>query len=191
MTLATRANPTASAPTTLPAWAIDPAHTDILFSAKHMMVTTVRGKFHDVDGTLSLDETDPTNSSADIRIAAASLNTGSDPRDAHLRSADFFDAERYPYITFRSTAVEHVRGDEYRVTGDLTIRQTTRPATFDATFLGFYTGMQGGRRAGISARTKINRKDWGLGWNVALEAGGWLVGEDVTIEVEVAIDQIA
>ncbi len=189
MTLAISASPAGTTPIALPAWTIDPAHTDILFSAKHMMVTTVRGKFTDVDGTLFLDEDDPTRSSADIRIAAASLSTGSEPRDGHLRSADFFDVERHPFITFRSTAVEHVRGDDYRVTGDLTIRETTRPATFDARFLGFYAGMRGGRRAGISARTTINRKDWGLGWNVALEAGGWLVGEDVTIEVEVAVDQ--
>jgi polyisoprenoid-binding protein YceI len=194
MTLATttpahQASP--ASPTTAPVWTIDAAHTDVLFSAKHMMVTTVRGKFHDVDGTLVLDESDPTHSAADIRIAAESLNTGAAPRDAHLRSADFFDVERYPFITFRSTAVEHVRGDAYRITGDLTIKDTTRPATFDATFLGFYAGMKGGRRAGISARTRINRKDWGLGWNVALEAGGWLVGEDVTIEVEVAVDQVA
>jgi polyisoprenoid-binding protein YceI len=194
MTLATRANDSASttpAPGGLTDWTIDAAHTDVLFSAKHMMVTTVRGKFNDVDGTLSLDETDPTRSSADIRIGADSLNTGSDPRDGHLRSADFFDVERFPFITFRSTSVEHVRGDDYRITGDLTIKETTRPATFDATFLGFYAGMDGGRRAGLSARAKINRKDWGLGWNVALEAGGWLVGEDVTIEIEVAVDQAA
>jgi polyisoprenoid-binding protein YceI len=175
----------------VPAWTIDPAHTDILFSAKHMMVTTVRGKFHDVDGTLFLDETDPTRSSADIRIAAASLNTGVAPRDAHLRSADFLDADNYPFIAFRSTAVEHVKGNDYRITRDLTIRETTRPVTFDATFLGFYASMQGGRRAGLSARTRINRRDWGLGWNVALEAGGWLVSEDVTIEIEVAVDQAA
>jgi polyisoprenoid-binding protein YceI len=194
MTLAIPATPpVGSSPTaaakTAPAWTIDAAHTDILFSAKHMMVTTVRGKFHDVDGTLFLDENDPTRSSADIRITAASLSTGVDPRDAHLRSADFLDADNYPFIDFRSTAVEHVKGDAYRITGELTIRETTRPVTFDATFLGFYAGMQGGRRAGLSARTRINRKDWGLGWNVALEAGGWLVGEDVTIEIEVAVEQ--
>jgi polyisoprenoid-binding protein YceI len=190
MTLATPTSQTA-APSSPSPWSIDPAHTDILFSAKHMMVTTVRGKFHEVDGTLVLDESDPTRSTGEIRIAAASLNTGAAPRDAHLRSADFFDAENYPWITFRATAVEHVADDDYRVAGDLTIRETTRPATFDATFLGFYTGMQGGRRAGIAARTKLNRKDWGLGWNVALEAGGWLVGEEVTIEIEVAVDQAA
>jgi polyisoprenoid-binding protein YceI len=196
MTLATPVNPThvlettATEPTAAAAWSIDAAHTDILFSAKHMMVTTVRGKFHDVEGTLLLDENDPTHSSGEIRIAAASLNTGSAPRDAHLRSADFFDAEQHPSITFRSTSIEHVSGDDYRVTGDLTIRETTRPATFEATFLGFYAGMNGGRRAAISARTQINRKAWGLGWNVALEAGGWLVGEDVTIEIEVAVDRV-
>ena len=166
MTLAIPAIPAAPAPAALPAWTIDRAHTDILFSAKHMMVTTVRGKFHDVDGTLFLDEADPTQSSADIRIAAGSLNTGADARDGHLRSADFFDVERYPFITFRSTAVQHVRGDDYRVTGDLTIRETTRPATFDATFLGFYTGMDGGRRAGLPrgrrsiARTGTSAGTW-------------------------------
>jgi polyisoprenoid-binding protein YceI len=203
MTLATTATPPANLHLDTPgsqsgaaapastAWAIDAAHTDILFSAKHMMVTTVRGTFHEVDGSVILDEADPTRSSGEVRVTAASLNTGSGPRDGHLRSPDFFDVEQYPSITFRSTGIEHVRGDEYRVTGDLTIRQTTRPATFDATFLGFYTGMSGNRRAGISARTRINRKDWGLGWNVALEAGGWLVGEDVTIEVELAVEQPA
>ncbi|HEU4919477.1 MAG TPA: YceI family protein [Candidatus Limnocylindrales bacterium] len=170
-------------------WTVDPSHTDILFSAKHMMVTTVRGTFRDVEGTLVLDEDEPARSSAEIRIATASVDTASDPRDAHLRSADFFDAERRPWIEFRSTAIDHLGGREYRITGDLTILETTRPVVFDATFLGFYTGMSGARRMGLSANATINRKDWGLGWNVALEAGGWLVGEDVRIDVEVAAEQ--
>jgi polyisoprenoid-binding protein YceI len=189
MTTAIAANP-ATAPSTT-TWNIDAAHTDVLFAAKHMMVTTVRGKFSDVEGSLTLDEANPTRSSAEIRIAAASLNTGAVQRDAHLRSADFFDVENYPAIVFTSTAIEHVAGDDYRILGALTIRETTRPITFDATFLGFYAGMNAGRRAGLSARTKINRKDWGLGWNVALEAGGWLVGEEVTIEIEIAVEQAA
>jgi polyisoprenoid-binding protein YceI len=176
----------ATTPTT---WTIDAAHTDILFSAKHMMVTTVRGTFAEIEGSVTLDESEPTRSHAELKIATGSVDTANGPRDGHLRSPDFFDAEHYPFLTFRSTSIEHVVGDDYRITGDLTIRETTRPVTFDATFLGFYTSMQGGRRAGISARTKINRKDWGLGWNVALETGGWLVGEDVTIEVEIAVDE--
>jgi polyisoprenoid-binding protein YceI len=194
MTLATRANDSASttpAPGELTDWTIDAAHTDVLFSAKHMMVTTVRGKFNDVEGTLRLDESNPTNSSAEIRISAASLATGNGQRDGHLRSADFFDAETHPTIAFRSTSIEQVGTSDFRISGDLTIQGTTRPIVFDATFLGFYTSMQGTRRVGLSARTMINRKDWGLGWNVALETGGWLVGENVTIEVEIAADEAA
>jgi polyisoprenoid-binding protein YceI len=194
MTLATRANDSASttpAPGELTDWTIDAAHTDVLFSAKHMMVTTVRGKFHDVEGTLRLDESNPTNSSAEIRISAASLATGIGQRDGHLRSADFFDAETHPTIAFRSTSIEQGGTSDFRISGDLTIQETTRPIVFDATFLGFYTSMQGTRRVGLSARTMINRKDWGLGWNVALETGGWLVGENVTIEVEIAADEAA
>jgi polyisoprenoid-binding protein YceI len=193
MTLATqptnRTAPANAATGVVTDWTIDTAHTDVLFSAKHMMVTTVRGKFHDVEGTLHLDEGNPTNSSAEIRIAAASLATGNGPRDGHLRSPDFFNAEVHPTIVFRSSAIEQVGTDDFRITGDLTIQETTRPIVFDATFLGFYTSMQGTRRVGLSARTIINRKDWGLGWNVALETGGWLVGENVTIEVEIAADE--
>ena len=192
MTLATHANASASTTATpggLTDWTIDAAHTDVLFSAKHMMVTTVRGKFHEVEGTLRLDESNPTNSSAEIRISAASLATGNGQRDGHLRSADFFDAETHPTISFRSTSIEQVGTSDFRISGDLTIQKTTRPIVFDATFLGFYTSMQGTRRVGLSARTMINRKDWGLGWNVALETGGWLVGENVTIEIEIAADE--
>ena len=195
MTIATRdtasttPNDTRSGPLT--EWKIDPAHTDVLFSAKHLMVTTVRGKFHDVSGTLHVDEANPTNSSAEIRIAAESLSTGNGQRDGHLRSPDFFDAATHPNLVFKSTAIEQVGTADFRITGDLTIQDKTRPIVFDATFLGFYAGMQGGRRLGLSARTIINRKDWGLGWNVALETGGWLVGENVTIEVEIAADAVA
>ena len=195
MTLATasnhKTNATNAATGAVTDWTIDTAHTDVLFSAKHMMVTTVRGKFHDLEGTLRLDEANPTNSSAEIRIAAASLATGNGPRDGHLRSPDFFNTEAHPAIVFRSTAIEQVGTSDFRITGDLTIQETTRPIVFDATFLGFYTSMQGTRRVGLSARTIINRKDWGLGWNVALETGGWLVGENVTIEVEIAADEAA
>lgn len=171
-------------------WKIDPAHTDVLFSARHMMVTSVRGKFNEVEGTLEIDEQEPTRSSGEFRIAAASLDTGVAQRDGHLRSADFFDAENHPWITFRSTKVEHVRDDQYRVTGDLALRGTTKPVTFDVELGGITRGMRGGRHAGLTATTRIDRAGWGLDWNMALEAGGWLVGKEVKVEVEVAADEV-
>jgi polyisoprenoid-binding protein YceI len=194
MTLSTLARETTTAVGAtgqLTDWTIDTAHTDVLFSAKHMMVTTVRGKFNDVEGTVRVDEADPTKSSAQIRIGAASLSTGNGQRDGHLRSPDFFNAEVHPTIAFRSSSIEQVGTADFKISGDLTIQEKTRPIVFDATFLGFYMSMQGTRRFGLSARTIINRKDWGLGWNVALETGGWLVGENVTIEVEIAADEVA
>jgi polyisoprenoid-binding protein YceI len=170
-------------------FAIDPAHTDILFSAKHMMVTNVRGTFTDLSGAIDLDETDPTASSAHIVIRAASLDTGFGPRDTHLRSGDFFDVEAYPEIRVVSTAIRSTGGDDFVVSADVTIRDVTRSVDFDVRFLGFYPGMDGARRAGLSATAKVNRKDWGLDWNVALEAGGWLVGETVTLNVDLAIQE--
>ena len=172
-------------------FAIDPAHTDVLFSAKHMMVSTVRGTFTDVSGTIEINETDPTASHAEIVVAAASLDTGVGARDAHLRSADFFGVETFPEIRIMSTAVRQKRGNEYVVTADVVIRDVTRSVDFDVAFLGFFTGMDGSRRAGFTAKAKVNRKDWGLDWNVALEAGGWLVGETVTLEVDVAVQELA
>jgi polyisoprenoid-binding protein YceI len=174
---------------TVTTWRTDTAHTDIQFSAKHMMVTTVRGKFADVAGSLTLDEADPTASSATFTVRAASLNTGNEQRDGHLRSADFFDAETHPDITFVSTAVTPQGGNDYAVTGDLTIRGTTRPATFDVEFLGLYQGFEG-RRAGFHATTKLNREDWGLTWNVTLETGGWLVGKEIKLEIDLALDEV-
>lgn len=168
-------------------WKIDPHHTDVLFSAKHMMVTTVHGKFDQVEGELNLDEADPTRSRGEIRAAASSLSTGVEMRDNHLRSADFLDAENHPWIVARTTAIERA-DDRYRPV-DLTIRDETRPVTFDAEFLGFYTSMQGGRRVGFHLDAKLMRKDWGLNWNMALEAGGWLVGDEVHLEVDVAADE--
>jgi len=172
-------------------FAIDPAHTDVLFSAKHMMVTTVRGTFTDVSGTIEINEADPTASHAEIVVRAASLDTGFGARDAHLRSDDFFGVETYPEIRVMSTAVRHKRGNDYAVKADVTIRDVTRSVDFDVEFLGFFTGMDGTRRAGFSAKARVNRKDWGLDWNVALEAGGWLVGETVRLEVDVAAQELA
>lgn len=169
-------------------WNIDPAHTDVLFSAKHLMVTTVRGKFHEAEGTIELDDDDPTRSTGEVRVAAASLSTGVKQRDDHLRSGDFLDAENHPWIRVRVTGIEK-QGDGYRVNTELTIRGVTKGVSFDAEFLGFYQGMQGGRRAGFHLDTRLDRKDWGLNWNVALEKGGWLVSEQVRLEIDVAADE--
>ena len=172
-------------------FAIDPAHTDVQFNTKHMMVTTVRGRFHDVSGSFELDENDPTRSRGEISIRAASLDTGFGARDQHLRSADFFDVDVHPEIVARVTGIRHVRRDEFVVTADVTIRGATRPVDLDARFLGFYQSMDGARRTGFSVTTKVDRKDWGLDWNVALEAGGWLVGTEVKLEVDIALQEVA
>src|SRR3954462_14226790 len=171
-------------------YTIDPAHTDVLFSAKHMMVTTVRGTFRDVSGTVDLNETDPSASHADIVVRADSVDTGFGARDTHLRSADFFGADEYPELRVVSTAVRPASGNRYVVTADVTIRDVTRSVDFDVEFLGFYKGRDGSRRAGFSAQATVNRKDWGLDWNVALEAGGWLVGDKVKLEVDGAVQEV-
>jgi polyisoprenoid-binding protein YceI len=172
-------------------WKLDNAHTQINFCAKHMMVTTVRGTFHDVEGTIELDETDPTRSRGEFRVKTASVDTNFAARDTHLRSADFFDAETYPELTFVSNDIRRLKDDEYAVSGDLTIRDVTKPATFTVQVEGIVPGMGGGRHAGLSASTKLAREDWGLGWNVALEQGGWLVSKDIKIEIEIAADEVA
>ena len=171
-------------------WKIDAAHTDVGFSTKHMMVTTVRGRFTDLDGTITVDEENPTTAKVDINVRTASVSTGSDKRDAHLRSADFFDAETYPEIAVKVSSIEHVSGDDYQVTADLTIRDTTRPIALTVRNLGFYQGFQG-RRVGFEATATLNREDWGLTYNMALEAGGWVVGKDIKLQIELAADQVA
>jgi polyisoprenoid-binding protein YceI len=175
----------------LSTWKIDPAHTDVSFSAKHMMITTVRGKFAQVEGELELDENEPGRSRGQIRVAAASLSTGFDARDQHLRSADFFDVESHPWIAVSTTSVKPKDDGTYAVAADVTIRGVTRPVTFDVEYLGTTPGMRGGRHAGFTAKAKVNRKDWGLNWNMALEAGGWLVGDDIKLEIDVAGDEVA
>jgi polyisoprenoid-binding protein YceI len=172
-------------------WKLDSAHTQISFSAKHMMVTSVRGTFHDVEGTIELDESDPTRSRGEFRVATASVDTNFGARDAHLRSADFFDAEAYPYIAFTSTDIRQVKDDTFEVTGDLTIRDVTKPATFTVELEGIVPGMGGGRHAGLSASAKLERDAWGLNWNVALEQGGWLVGKEIKLEIAIAADEVA
>jgi polyisoprenoid-binding protein YceI len=169
------------------AFVLDPAHTNIDFSAKHMMVTNVRGTFKKFSGELDLDEQHPENSRVQITIDVASIDTGMEPRDNHLRSADFFDVEHYPTITFTSKRVERRGEDHGRIYGDLTIRDVTRGMYFDVTFEGQTKDMEGNRRGGFSASTSISRKDFGLNWNVALESGGWLVSDTIKIAVEAEV----
>ena len=169
-------------------WQIDPAHSAIEFAVKHMMFTTVRGRFKDVKGTIEVDEKRPDRSTVNVEIAAASIDTGAADRDAHLRSADFLDAAGHPSITFRSKRVEgamNKEGDKFKVAGDLTILDTTIEVVLDCQFEGTGKDPWGGTRGGIRATTTIDRRDWGLKWNQALETGGILVGNDVRIELEV------
>jgi polyisoprenoid-binding protein YceI len=164
-------------------WQFDPAHTLVEFSAKHMMFTTVKGRFHGVQGTITLHETNPALSSVDVTIDAASLESGVEYRDNHLRSADFLDVEHYPTITFKSTKVEPEGSDRAKITGDLTIRGTTRQVVLDTELTGRGKNPRGEETIGFDAKTSINRKDFDLNWNVALETGGFLVGDTIKIEI--------
>jgi polyisoprenoid-binding protein YceI len=169
-------------------WQIDAAHSAIEFAVKHMMFTTVRGRFKDVKGTIEVDEKNPDKSTVNVEIAAASLDTGVADRDAHLRSADFLDVENHPTITFRSKRVEGAmkkEGDRFKVVGDLTIRGKKMEVTLDTTFAGTGKDPWGNIKAGAEATAKIDRRDWGLMWNQALETGGILVANEVRIEVQV------
>jgi polyisoprenoid-binding protein YceI len=172
-------------------WTLDPAHTRIGFSTKHAMVTTVRGQFNDFDGTAQIDASDPAASSASVTIKAASIDTHSADRDGHLRSADFFEVETYPEITFISTDVSRVDASTWRVTGDLTIKDVTKPVTIDFEASGTARDPFGNLRAGFEGSATINRKDWNLSWNAALETGGVLVSEKVKLEFEVSAIAVA
>jgi polyisoprenoid-binding protein YceI len=167
------------------AWTIDASHSQATFSVKHMMISTVRGHFDVLSGHLHIDEEHPENSWVEAEVDAASINTRDAKRDGHLKSPDFFEVEKFPKITFKSTKVEHVGDQEYRVTGNLTLHGVTREEIFHAEYSGILPkDLYGMQRAGFSAKTTINRKDYGLNWNVALETGGVLVGENVNIEID-------
>lgn len=177
----------APAPATTPAsgtYAVDPTHSRIGFVARHAMVAKVRGSFNDFAGSGAFDAERPERSNLSITIQAASIDTRHGDRDAHLRGSDFLDVEAHPTITFASTAVEANREGTFRVSGDLTIKAVTRPVTFDLELTGTAVDPWGNTRLGLEGSTVINRKDWGLGWNVVLDAGGVLVGEKVTLEFE-------
>lgn len=166
-------------------WAIDPSHTHVEFAAKHMMITSVKGRFTEVTGTIVTDDADPARSSVEAEIRAASIDTRTEQRDTHLRSADFLDVERYPTITFRSRSVQRTGDQEFSVAGDLTIHGATRPVTLAVTEEGRGKDPWGGERIGFSATAKIDRREFGLVWNQALETGGVLVGNDIRISIEV------
>jgi polyisoprenoid-binding protein YceI len=165
------------------AWVIDPGHADVAFVGRHFMLTKVRGRFTDVVGTVYVAD-DPAASRVDVTINMASVTSGSDDRDEHLRSADFFDVENHPEGTFRSDSVTW-KGHTARVTGNLTLVGVSSPVVLDVQYLGSIVDPWGGQRAIYSASTEIDREDWGLTWNVALEAGGLLVSKKIRIELEV------
>jgi polyisoprenoid-binding protein YceI len=174
-------------------WQLDPTHSSVEFSVKHMMMTTVRGRFKNVTATLTGSEERPEGCCVEAELDVASLDTGVADRDAHLRSADFFDAERFPKITFRSTRIEGAKdprsfgqeGSRFRLVGHLVIRDTTMEVVLDCVFEGRGSDPWGKERAGFSATTEIDRREWGLRWNQAIETGGVLVANKVKIEVEV------
>jgi len=171
--------------TTTTTWTIDPAHTSVEFSLKHLMISTVRGRFGAVTGTIVLDEANPAASTATAEIDVTSIDTRQEQRDAHLRSADFFDVETFPSIRFQSTRVEVLGGGRYNVHGQLTIRDVTREVVLETTDEGRGGDPWGGERAAFSATTKIDRREFGLTWNQALETGGVVVGNDIKITLEV------
>jgi polyisoprenoid-binding protein YceI len=173
-------------------WNIDPSHSAIAFSVRHMVVSKTRGRFTKWSGQLRFDAEDPEISSVEVTIDPASIDTADAQRDAHLRSADFLDVEKFPTASFRSTNVEEVDSGRYRVTGDLTVHGVTKSVTLDVTYEGSGKDPWGGERAGFSGSTSIDRKDFGLRWNQALETGGVLVGDKVEITLEIeALKQAA
>jgi polyisoprenoid-binding protein YceI len=167
-------------------YTLDASHSRFGFVARHAMVTKVRGAFNDFDGTATIDGANPANSSVRIALKVASIDTRNAQRDEHLRTNDFLDAATYPEITFVSTSVQHDGGNDFVVTGDLTIRGVTKSITLPLEFQGSATDPFGNARIGFEGSVEINRKDWGVNWNAALEAGGVLVSEKVTLEFEIS-----
>lgn len=168
-------------------WIIDNSHSHVAFTARHMMIAKVRGRFENFTGTVEFDEQTPANSSVNVQIEAASIDTRDEKRDGHLTSPDFLDAANHPYLSFVSKRIEVIDASHGKITGDLSIRGVTREVVLETEYNGQAKAPWGTTSAGFNASTKINRKDWGLNWNVALETGGVLVGEEVSIEIELEI----
>ncbi len=171
-------------------WQIDSAHSNIEFSVRHMMISKVRGTFESFSGTINFDEDTPTNSTVHITIEAASINTREEQRDNHLRSPDFLQVEDYPTLTFQSTRVEQSDNNNGKLYGQLTIRDITKEVVLDVNYAGMAKSPWGATSAGFSANTVIDRKDWNLTWNQALETGGILVGDKINIDIEVEIIKV-
>ncbi|MGE3795765.1 MAG: YceI family protein [Dehalococcoidia bacterium] len=165
-------------------WTLDKVHSNVGFSVRHMMVSKVKGRFGEFDATIEIDEAQPERSALEARIQVASIDTRETPRDAHLRSADFFDADNHPEMLFRSTRVESAADGELRLVGDLTIRGTTKEVALDGQYEGPLTDMQGQRRFGFELKGRIDREAFGLLWNMPIEAGGLLVGKDVELNID-------
>lgn len=167
-------------------WAIDPSHSHVEFSIRHLMIASVKGRFADVQGVVTIDDSEPSKSEIDVTIGVASIDTRVEQRDAHLRSADFFDVEKFPSMTFKSRRIER-DGDDISVIGDLTIRGVSREVALTVTENGRQIDPWGGHRAGFEATGKIKRSDFGLTWNQALETGGVMVGDDVKLSIDVEL----
>jgi polyisoprenoid-binding protein YceI len=180
MTTSTTTNATST-------WTVDSAHAEVGFAVRHLMIATVRGRFGAVQGTVVVDEADPSKSKIDVTVDTTSIDTRQEMRDNHLRSADFLDVANHPNLHFVSTSIEGDITDSFTITGDLTIRGTTRPVTLDATFQGRGLDPWGSERMGFEAKGKLNRKDYGLTWNQALEAGGVTVGDEVKLSIDVEL----
>lgn len=176
---------TETATNTRTKWMIDPAHSEVNFQVRHLMISNVKGEFRKINASIEAVGADFSHAKVQATLDAEGIYTNDENRDKHLRSADFFDAEKHPYLTFTSTALEPLGGNDYKLKGDLTIKGIVKPVTLDVEFGGTMTDPSGNVKAGFSLSGKINRKDWGLNWNSALEAGGVLVGDEVRISAEV------
>lgn len=163
-------------------WEVDSEHSEVSFALRHF-VTQVRGRFNIIRGSLHIDEQNPAESWVEAEADTKSIDTGNEGRDQHLRSPDFFDATAHPVLRFKSTRVEQLRDNDYTVTGDLSIRGVTRPVVFHTSYLGQVKDLRGQQRAGVSTTAQINRKDWGITWNQALDSGGSILSDEVKIEM--------
>lgn len=168
-------------------WKIDPTHSQVAFSVRHMMISNVRGRFENFNGELQADEDHPERSHVLVQIEAASLNTREAQRDTHLRSPDFLNVDQFPYITFQSTHIEPLDSHHGRIHGELTIRDVKHPVTLEVEYNGMSKSPWGTTSAGFSASARISRKEWGLTWNVALETGGWLVGDEINVDIDLEV----
>jgi len=168
-------------------WAIDPMHSEVQFKVKHLVISTVTGSFKNFEGTVETEGDDFADAKIEFSLDINSVDTGQEQRDAHLKGADFFDAEKYPHISFKSTSITKESGDDYKLTGDLTIKGITKPVTLEVEHGGIATDFYGNTKAGFEVKGKINRKDFGLTWDGVTEAGSIVVGEDIKLSANIQL----